>query len=514
MSRSPDPQRRSPEPGARAARRSDLLSRQRLVVPVLATGIGVSLAVVWLSGAPWAVRAEGLAIGTIVMLALAMLGWRLFNRVEQERWAHRQAARLAHLRQQRQAQATERQRSAQELARRERIMHSLFEDLQVSNERLEAKADELQQANARLQELGTIKDELIAKVSHELCTPLTSLKEGLNLLEDDLLGPTSAEQQDFLRAMQVDVSRLAEFVTTMLDLSRIEAGRLRFQRRAVELRQVVGSTISSYRLLVGRRAVRLEGGDVAQRVFADADRLHQVVTNLFSNALKATSEDGLIVFRLGQREGLATLAVEDNGIGIGPEELPKLFQKFSQVGSLSAGRPGTGLGLVFCKELVELHGGRIEVASTLGQGTTFTVLLPHYSDAWALTDSVRELREAQAADGQVTIGLVVISLGEPEPSGGPAAAREMVERVAEAIRPQIHRGDLLLVLDTLDIVVMVATDAAGLKGIIRRLGQGVGAGVPVRFGAAVTSDGDLDGLALYARAKERLGQGAALAALV
>jgi signal transduction histidine kinase len=398
----------------------------------------------------------------------------------------------------------------QELVQRERVAQSLLEDLRTAKSQIEQQAATLQIANTKLRDLASLKDEFVAKVSHELRTPLTSIKEGLSLILDGALGETTADQQDFLKTMDGDLDRLTELINNMLDISKIEAGRMRLTRSRVEVRSLIDSLLRSYQSLLGHRTVRLEGGPVPP-VFADAHRMLQVLTNLFSNAMKFTSDEGTIAFRLDGRDGMVAVTVRDNGPGISPEDLSKLFQKFSQVGGPSAGHPrGTGLGLVVCKELAELHGGSIQVESKVGAGTAFTVLLPVHSDAFALTESVRELRSlAEGEEGQ-EVAVIAVDAAQLL-ADGPAGQgrRERLEQLAVQIRQHLHRGDMVLTLDPSWVAVLAITDVRGIQAIVRRLRGSLQGAERLRFGAAIQEGVGSDPMALFQRASQSLDQGLA-----
>ncbi len=400
------------------------------------------------------------------------------------------------------------ERGQGELAQREWVMHSLLEDLQSAKDLIEGQAATLRSSNAKLRELAAVKDEFVAKVSHELRTPLTSIKEGLSLILDGALGQTTSDQQEFLGTMDAEVDRLTDLINNMLDISKIEASRMRLARARLDVGELIASLLRSCQPLLGRRAVRTECEEVAL-VFADRHRMAQVLTNLLSNAIKFTDEQrGSITFRLGRQDGMAAISVEDNGPGIASEDVPKLFQKFSQVGAQPKGQPrGTGLGLVVCKELVELHGGRIETRSAVGQGTAFTVLLPAYSDHLALSESFRELTQQEALDEPQPIGVIAIQAvdlldGQETPEG----RRRELERLASDVSTHLHRGDAVLAVDPSWIVVLALTDAAGIEAIVRRLQGRVPQGERLQVGAAVCPLDGTEAFALFQLAASRVGQ--------
>ncbi len=393
-----------------------------------------------------------------------------------------------------------------ELGLREKVMRSLLEDLQTAKKRIESQSQAVQVANTKLKELGILKDEFVAKVSHELRTPLTSVKEGLSLIADGALGATTSDQQDFLKTMDADIDRLTELINNMLDLSKIEAGRMRLARGCVSVRQLLETMIRSYQPITGGRSVRIED-DGAPAVFADTNRMLQVFANLFSNAIKFTPDDGTITWRVSRHNGMVSVAVKDSGAGIAPQDLPKLFQKFSQIGTPGAGHPrGTGLGLVVCKELTELHGGQVEVASDLGRGTTFTVHLPVYTEAFALAESLRELSAVTTGDSAQAIAIVAVRATAP---GDSEAARcRQSSQLAEDIKQHVHRGDMVITCEPPWVAVLASADASGAEAIVGRLRQALPDGARLAFGVSVFPHDGTEAAALFACAQARAGAGA------
>ncbi len=410
-----------------------------------------------------------------------------------------------------QQQAEQLARANEELQRREHVMRELLGNLQAAKQELETERGHLEAANQRLQQLAILKDEFVAKVSHELRTPLTSIKEGVSLLVDRALGQINAEQEDFLKTIDGEIDRLAELINDMLDISKIEAGRLRLVRRRLNVRPLLDTLVRSHQPAAGRRTVRIDGGDIPS-VFADADRMIQVLTNLLSNAVKFTDDRGHITFRLGQQNGHVTIAVQDDGPGIAPNDLSKLFQKFSQVGHRDPNRPrGTGLGLALCKELMELQRGGIDVVSTPGSGSTFTVSLPVYSDAFAMEDSLRELVELTPPGDHPTVGLLAIDVERllASVAGVAQPSRAALEGVAEDVQRHIHRGDLVLAIEPRWVVVLASTDAAGCQAMVQRLRGALRGAAEFRFGTAAYPTDAATASELFAHASRLLDQGLA-----
>jgi two-component sensor histidine kinase len=329
------------------------------------------------------------------------------------------------------------------------------------------------------------------------------------LVLDGALGDTTVEQRDFLKTMDGDLERLTELINNMLDISKIEAGRMRLNCVRLDARTLVDSLVRSYQPILGHRAVRSEVTH-APMIFADPHRLRQVLTNLFSNAIKFTQDDGRITFRMDHSDGMARIAVEDDGPGLAPEDLPKLFQKFSQVGPQGSGVPrGTGLGLVVCKELTELHGGRIEVASQVGRGTTFTILLPAYTDTLALSESFRQQLDVTLEEHQAHVLIAIQANACLEPSGKREDRPASLEHLAGEVRQHLHRGDVVLAVDPSWVVIFAITDVMGVRAIANRLQSKLREGQRLQFGVAFYPDDGTEADALFEHASACVTQDAA-----
>lgn len=255
-----------------------------------------------------------------------------------------------------------------------RVMRYAVERKRVE-EILWQSQEQLILANKRLQEVDSVKDTFLATVSHELRSPLTAIQEGTHQILDGLHGPLTEPQQMLLGVVSRNVERLVGLINNLLDLSKVEAGRLQLNRRQVEVGPLLQTTVETYHAIAGHRSVRVEAGSLPP-VFADPDRVLQILGNLHANAIKFTREDGAITLKATAQDGGVVISVEDNGLGISAEDLSKLFKRFSQVGAQTDRPRGTGIGLALCKELVEMHRGTIGVESQPGKGSRFFFTLP------------------------------------------------------------------------------------------------------------------------------------------
>ncbi len=271
----------------------------------------------------------------------------------------------------------------------------LFEEIEEARGELESRAEALEAANARLQELDRLKSEFLATMSHELRTPLNSVIGFSEVLMDGLLGEMPPDQQECVESIYTSGEHLLALINDVLDLSKIEAGHMELAVEPVDVRELVEDVKKTVRAMVEEKsqtfAVELEDGLPPLR--ADRVRLRQVLLNLLSNAHKFTSEKGEITLscRLADKATMA-FSVTDTGMGIKPEDQAIIFDEFRQA-SGSAGREveGTGLGLAISKHLVEMHDGSIWLESEYGAGATFSFLVPLAGPS-ADTDGARDAK--------------------------------------------------------------------------------------------------------------------------
>jgi len=241
-------------------------------------------------------------------------------------------------------------------------------------------SDDLQTALEKLKELDRLKSQFFANISHELRTPLTLVLAPLSELA---ITVTGADAQQQVRVIRRNAERLLGLINDLLDLSSLDAGGLRLNLAEMDIRSVAASVHEN-----STPAAMAEGIDLqiiceapSKRIWGDAHRLEIVVTNLVSNAIKFTPRDGRIEIRVKDLDRGVQIEVEDSGVGIPEDDLPRVFERFFQANPTDRRREGgVGIGLALAKELVELHGGTIAVNSPGKDGTTFTVFLPFGRD--------------------------------------------------------------------------------------------------------------------------------------
>lgn len=259
------------------------------------------------------------------------------------------------------------------------LLHALGGQLAIAVRNVQF-TQQLKAANEELLHVDRLKSDFLATMSHELRTPLTSVVGYTDMLLSGLAGEVSDKQKSLLRSVLNSSETLLNLINDILDLTKVEAGKMDLSLEPVDLRSVVGTAIN----LIGPKA-RERGIKVSSFIpgnlpplLADPSRLEQIIVNLLSNAVKFTPELGSVTIE-GRPlpTGFVEVRVSDTGIGIAPENLGRIFERFSQVDNTSTrSQGGTGLGLAITRDLIELHGGTITVQSQLGKGSVFIFTIP------------------------------------------------------------------------------------------------------------------------------------------
>ncbi len=254
------------------------------------------------------------------------------------------------------------------------------------NRELEERNKKLEEMNVKLKELDRLKSAFLATVSHELRTPLTSIIGYSEMLAEGLAGALNTEQVDYVRTIMEKGETLLKLISSILDISQIEAGKVRLNFEPMDVLDLVNSSISSVRPQAQKKGVVLEAKAPAKLpgVAGDRDRLRQVIVNLLANAVKFTPKGGKIsvtVTDLAHQPDLNApgyrIIIEDTGVGIPADQFDKIFHSFYQVDSSSTREyGGAGLGLAIVKSFVEGHGGLVRVSSELNHGSRFTLIFP------------------------------------------------------------------------------------------------------------------------------------------
>jgi len=390
--------------------------------------------------------------------------------------------------------------------------------------RLRDFADQLEKANQELRRIDSMKSEFVSVASHELRTPLATIKNAVQLVLKGTAGKINENQAKFLSMAERNINRLTNILNDLLNLSRIESGRIEIKFENIGLKGIIELAASSLKPHADGKSIKIdvEINGPLPTVYADPEKMEQILTNLIDNAIKFTPEGGRILIaaqplphdgRNVHNDGVA-VSVKDTGIGIPPEHLGAVFEKFHQVeGSLQRSASGTGLGLAITKGLVEAHQGKIWVESELGKGSTFTFSLPisqgERRDPYFRLILDKEFQRALKNDAPLTLFLIEVldQRGEDRE----AILNQLEERVKQCL---CRKADILLRRKKEKILAALCeADLEGARIIRQRIEEGIQtipvgdqeAAVVIKVGTATYPEEALSKAELFKLAKERLG---------
>jgi len=270
-------------------------------------------------------------------------------------------------------------------------------ELRMANDNVKTLNRELEKNNVQLEKLDRLKSDFLSTVSHELRTPLTTIREGVSQVLDGALGATTKEQREFLTITLEDIERLERIINDLLDISKIEAGKVDLNQKLIDISETVRLISSSFISQTKSKGLDLMLNIPEEEilVYADRDKIIQVLTNLIGNAIKFTKK-GYIEISVREKRECIECSIFDTGQGISVEHLPNIFDKFQQfTRSVGPGQKGTGLGLSIAKGIIDLHQGDIFVESKLDKGSKFTFTLPKHTPKSLFSEYARqELSEA------------------------------------------------------------------------------------------------------------------------
>jgi signal transduction histidine kinase len=247
----------------------------------------------------------------------------------------------------------------------------LFKELQARTDELESKSRQLEVASQH-------KSEFLANMSHELRTPLNAIIGFSEVLGERLFGELNEKQEEYLKDIHASGQHLLSLINDILDLSKIEAGRMELELADFDLSTAIDNALTLVRERAGRRGIALHqaADEGLGQIRGDERKIKQVLLNLLSNAIKFSHDGGRIDVRARAVDRSVEVSVTDTGVGIAPEDQEAIFEEFRQVGTAAKKVEGTGLGLALSRKFIELHGGRIWVQSQVGVGSTFTFTIP------------------------------------------------------------------------------------------------------------------------------------------
>lgn len=306
--------------------------------------------------------------------------------------------------------------------------------------------------------LEKLKDDLINTVSHELRTPLSITKEAINLILEKVPGEINDQQTEILGIAKNNVERLARIINGLLDVSKIEAGKVELKKEEVDVPNLLKMISLAFEAKAREKGLdlRLNLPEKAILAYGDEDKLNQILTNLVDNALKFTPQ-GFIEISAEEKENAIICSVRDSGIGIAEEDLPDIFDKFTQFGRKDGpGEKGTGLGLSIVKGLVELHQGEMHVESEVGHGTTVTFSLPKLTFEERLNQYLSDMIQ-EAAERKSFFSVIIFSVlnledfSRESPERTDSSVKEMEDLLKKSLRRRAdtvmyNRGHFFLIL--------------------------------------------------------------------
>jgi PAS domain S-box-containing protein len=293
---------------------------------------------------------------------------------------------------------------------------------------------ELAEAHERLTRADRMKAEFISTLSHELRSPLTAIIGWIEILKDS---PSKEELHEGITVIDRNVRLQSQLISDLLDMSRIEAGKVTLDVQALDLPSIVGEALDSARLAATAKGIRLTSAfsDIGGVTMGDRNRLHQIIWNLLSNAIKFTPKGGRVHVTIERVNSHAEIAVADTGIGIEPEFLSHIFERFKQADASTTRRHGgLGLGLSIVKHLTELHGGTVYARSAgVNRGTTLVVILPLAAVDLDSGRSAAQQRNAQidATANEQSLGGVKVLIVDDDPDSSAIVSRILRRNHAE-----------------------------------------------------------------------------------
>ncbi len=305
-------------------------------------------------------------------------------------------------------------------------LHGLYDELSRHRTHLEAMVDDrtarlsganrtLEQTVARLEELDRAKSEFLANVSHELRTPLTMILGPVSSLLDGAAGPLGPAQRGLLGAASDHSKRLLRQVNNLLDISKIEAGRMRLRFEPTDIAALATTLVSSVRgaaEAAGQR-IEIDPAPPLEPIHVDREQIDKALLNILGNAVKFTPAGGRIRVRIDETPAFVRIAVSDTGPGIAPEHRERIFERYGQVdGSTTRRHAGTGLGLALAGQIVALHAGHIDLDGEPGKGSTFTVWLPKGTDHVTPDVTDRRIEEVDVPVKRRATDVEVIQVSE------------------------------------------------------------------------------------------------------
>ena len=341
------------------------------------------------------------------------------------------------------------------------------------------KSEMLKAAMDERRRIDRIKNEFISNVSHELRTPLTSVREGISQILEGFLGKTTEKQNEFLSMCLEDIDRLSRIIDGLLDISRIESGKIILKKETLDLVDLARSAVASLSVKIKKKGLELIEDYPTEKteIYVDKDRIIEVFINLLGNAIKFTDK-GHIEISIKNKAKMVECSVTDTGRGIAKKDLPKVFIRFQQFGRVfGPGEKGTGLGLSIVKSIIELHKGQIRVESKLNKGTSFIFTLFKYTSRELFMQYIVDsLREAVHNDEPLSIFLFYIDdFDTVKKEFGNEKVAQLMNKFYEIVGGHLRRqADMAVKDDRAILLVLPVTKNEYIDSIQMRLSQAIG----------------------------------------
>ncbi|MDD5432122.1 MAG: CHASE domain-containing protein [Candidatus Omnitrophica bacterium] len=323
--------------------------------------------------------------------------------------------------------------------------------------------------------LERIKDDFISTVSHELRTPLSITKEGISLVLDGITGAINEKQARILTTSKDNIDRLARIINDLLDISKLEAGRVELKKEFFDITEMVKNIGLSFEPQIKKKGLNLKLDVPSEKinVYADPDKINQVFINLAGNCVKFTNE-GYVEITIRELGDEVECVVADTGIGIGKDDLTKVFSKFQQFGRVAGpGDRGTGLGLSIVKGIIELHKGNIFVESQVKKGTKFTFMLPKYTFRQALKENIdKEIEEALRSDSKLSLIIIKTAIVDMRLMG--TKLYSILDSMINIVKNSLTRKkDIVIKEDGQVIVILPDCDKENVLMVVGRIREGI-----------------------------------------
>jgi len=341
------------------------------------------------------------------------------------------------------------------------------------------KTEMLKAAIDERRRVDRIKNEFISNVSHELRTPLTSVREGISQILEGFLGKTTIKQNEFLKICLEDIDRLSRIIDGLLDISRIESGKIILKKETLDIVELAKTAISPFSFKIKAKGLGLieDFPKSKSEIYVDRDRVIEVFTNLLGNAIKFTDK-GHISVQIKNKAKMVECCVADTGRGIAKKDLPRVFSRFQQFGRVfGPGEKGTGLGLSIVKSIIELHKGQIRVESRLNKGTKFIFTLFKYTSRELFRQYITDgVREAVHNDEPLSIFVFYIeNFAAVRKELDNKKIAEVMNKLFEIVGGHLRRqADLAVKDDRSILLVLPVTKNEYIDSIQARLSQALG----------------------------------------